>query len=349
MIAQSANGNRYNIKVGATFVGQTQLAQNLREAIRNLEKTSTITTKLKLKGGEEATRVLIKYKDVLGQVSEREKILTKDGKTLSDTIVKTSSAVNDIRSTFGRLNKETETNVSATGRLITRTKEYRDGVLECVNVTQQWTNTNGQLVTQVDKLDANGKKLADTQTKITQSTHNSTTEINKYVDAQGREITEITKLNAQRDGEVERIIKAKTAEGGLITTTEKLRVYRGQELEQTREATHVIERNTQATQENTNAQQNLGNAFKQQLGAIDDFVSTMGKVIKFQIITKIITGFTTACREAVQVVTEFDSALTEFKKVSDLSGDALDSYTQKLGELGEAVARTRKHLLCENV
>ena len=71
----------------------------------------------------------------------------------------------------------------------------------------------------------------------------------------------------------------------------------------------------------------------------------MGKVLKFQIITKIITGFTTACREAVNVVKEFDTALTEFKKVSDLSGEALDKYTQKLGELGTAVARTRTQMV----
>ena len=35
-----------------------------------------------------------------------------------------------------------------------------------------------------------------------------------------------------------------------------------------------------------------------------------------------------------------DTALTEFKKVSDLSGDALDSYVDKLNQMGDSVART---------
>lgn len=35
-----------------------------------------------------------------------------------------------------------------------------------------------------------------------------------------------------------------------------------------------------------------------------------------------------------------DTALTEFKKVSDLSGAALDEYVVKLNEMGSAVART---------
>lgn len=37
-----------------------------------------------------------------------------------------------------------------------------------------------------------------------------------------------------------------------------------------------------------------------------------------------------------------DRALTEFKKVSDLSGTSLDSYVQKLSIMGSAVARTGK-------
>lgn len=41
-------------------------------------------------------------------------------------------------------------------------------------------------------------------------------------------------------------------------------------------------------------------------------------------------------------VVNFDDSLTEFKKVSDLSGQALDDYTSKLSEMGSTVARTGK-------
>lgn len=37
-----------------------------------------------------------------------------------------------------------------------------------------------------------------------------------------------------------------------------------------------------------------------------------------------------------------DASMTEFKKVSDLTGSALDSYVEKLTEMGKAVARTGK-------
>ena len=58
-------------------------------------------------------------------------------------------------------------------------------------------------------------------------------------------------------------------------------------------------------------------------------------------INQMIQGF----QDVVQVVKEFDDALTEMKKVSDLSGDALDRYTVKLGELGQLVARTRTEMV----
>ena len=44
--------------------------------------------------------------------------------------------------------------------------------------------------------------------------------------------------------------------------------------------------------------------------------------------------------EVDDVVKEFDSTLVEFRKVSDLAGDSLTAYTQKLAEMGEATGST---------
>ena len=76
-----------------------------------------------------------------------------------------------------------------------------------------------------------------------------------------------------------------------------------------------------------------------------DFSGTLLKVAEFQIITKILNLATSAMSEAVSTVKEYDDALTEFKKVSDLSGESLDEYTEKLGKLGGEVARTRTEMV----
>ena len=39
-------------------------------------------------------------------------------------------------------------------------------------------------------------------------------------------------------------------------------------------------------------------------------------------------------------VLELDNSITEFKKVSDLSGSSLDDYVSKLSKMGRAVGRT---------
>ena len=85
-------------------------------------------------------------------------------------------------------------------------------------------------------------------------------------------------------------------------------------------------------------------------GAIAEQKS-LSKVIVDQVRTRAVTlainEVIQLTQQAVQTIKEFDDALTEMKKVSDLSGDSLDNYTQKLGELGETVARTRKfHCEC---
>lgn len=74
------------------------------------------------------------------------------------------------------------------------------------------------------------------------------------------------------------------------------------------------------------------------------FVDITKKVALFGAATSIIGGFTAACGAAMQAVLDFDKSLTELKKVSSLSNDELDIYTQKLGEVGGTVARTRSEL-----
>lgn len=74
--------------------------------------------------------------------------------------------------------------------------------------------------------------------------------------------------------------------------------------------------------------------------------SDMGSKIQsingiFQALKNVAVNF----RQALQPILEFDAALTDFRKVSDLSGEALDSYSKKLGQLGKDVARTRSEMV----
>lgn len=87
---------------------------------------------------------------------------------------------------------------------------------------------------------------------------------------------------------------------------------------------------------------NLNEASKATKTLGQDFLDTSKKVAKFGAITAVLGTFTTVMYKAVDSVLEMDKALTEFKKVSDLSGDGLKEFTQRATEAGQAVARTGK-------
>lgn len=69
------------------------------------------------------------------------------------------------------------------------------------------------------------------------------------------------------------------------------------------------------------------------------------KVIQFGAITAIIRGVTSGMGDMVKNVYELDGALTEFRKVSDLSGKGLERYTDQAYKVGKTVARTGTEMI----
>ena len=69
------------------------------------------------------------------------------------------------------------------------------------------------------------------------------------------------------------------------------------------------------------------------------------KVIQFGAITAVIRGVTSGFADMVQNVFELDSALTEFKKVSNLTGKELERYTDQAYKAGRETARTGTEMI----
>lgn len=62
----------------------------------------------------------------------------------------------------------------------------------------------------------------------------------------------------------------------------------------------------------------------------------------YQQLSMIANGCIDALRNMYTQVLELDSAITDFKKVSDLQGESLNNYVGNLTEAGKQVARTGK-------
>ena len=69
------------------------------------------------------------------------------------------------------------------------------------------------------------------------------------------------------------------------------------------------------------------------------------KVVQFGAVTAVIRGVTSGMGDMVQNVFELDSALTEFKKVSDLTGKSLEKYTDQAFKAGRETARTGTEMI----
>lgn len=67
--------------------------------------------------------------------------------------------------------------------------------------------------------------------------------------------------------------------------------------------------------------------------------------LSISVANAIMREFMEIAGQMVDQVYELDSAMTEFKKVSDLRGSALDAYVEQLGELGQVTARTTSEMV----
>ena len=93
------------------------------------------------------------------------------------------------------------------------------------------------------------------------------------------------------------------------------------------------------------AQNSFNTNLKQGKSLISDFANTFAKMAKFNTINIIYDKIVNSMSEAIQITNDFDNAMTEFKKVTDTTNLSLTDYTETLGELGEATARSATQML----
>lgn len=99
----------------------------------------------------------------------------------------------------------------------------------------------------------------------------------------------------------------------------------------------------------SNIQKQLDKNAKVQLNTTDAIKSLLGldnamedTSLTFQAANEVFSTTKDILMSMVKQVYELDSAIIEFQKVSDLTGDGLDNYVQKLNDMGNAVGRTGK-------
>lgn len=152
----------------------------------------------------------------------------------------------------------------------------------------------------------------------------SDTELQKQLKTVGSKTTINVKVNA----DTSQIEKLKTT---VNSTSKEIKDY--------------VSSSSTASQANEQISVSADKASKSTKSLGADFVDTTLKVAKFGASTAVIGLFYGAIQEAKEAILDFNSALTEFTKVSDLSDEQLSSYIDKLGELGEVTGRSQTQML----
>lgn len=139
------------------------------------------------------------------------------------------------------------------------------------------------------------------------------------------------KISVDKSGFDSLVATTKTATGNLNSINKELNSVKGSMI---RIPDSISTTNTELTKTNKTLKQT-----SQSVG--DIFV----KMSKFYAVSEVIGLATAATRGWYEAVSDLDSALTEFKKVSDLRGSGLDKYAQTLSEMGELTGRTTAEMV----
>ena len=338
----------------------------ITDTIDGVTKTfnGTITTIKKVQSdGQVLITEIGKYINEAGQAVEVTKQLNKEGIQVGTTqrkitqdltntgnaLKSTSKNVDIVKNSAGeivetivtineqgeRLRTTITTSDNGLGRLTTTTRVYNETLQKEVSLHQESVNNQvkeqealeqqnrlkQQLLTTTTQeehiITRNNQALWATVTTTKEQTHEYgevTTKVIQYTDALGNLVTETTKEDAQGRALAQ---STKTVE---------------QQMNKTADATN---RMGDATKNGSTGVKTLGNSFASALSQLTRFYIAS---LPLRTVTKIIS-------ETVQAVKDFDAAITEMGKVSDLNGEKLRKYTEDLGNLGKEVARTRTEMV----
>lgn len=258
--------------------------------------------------------------------------------------------------------KKFEELCSKEGSVNIKTQIDKDGYKQI----KQMKDAMGNLVTQMKKFDAEGKILSNTVEKIESKNRSAGKAIDEYANAVEKLKQKNLKSTSSFKELSEGFNKVKEESEKVVVNGQKFTKTMTTLKDETGSTTRVIKTLTSETGETSSAllrESKSADTAKQRTnelgGALEttgkkaksagvglaDFGGTMVKIAQFQLINKILDEFKQAVTEAIDVTIEFDKALTDFRKVSDLSGDSLIKYTQQLGVLGETVGRTTTEMV----
>lgn len=138
----------------------------------------------------------------------------------------------------------------------------------------------------------------------------------------------------------------------LVEVTKLVNTATKQEIEYISKVEDGMSRLASATSNQVNQTRNLSNAqsklnthTQKSVSIFQDFTNTFLKMAKFNTINMIYDGIINNMSKCIDITNDFNSAMIEFKKVTDTSQISLNSYVETLDKLGSTVGFSRTEML----
>ncbi len=208
--------------------------------------------------------------------------------------------------------------------------------------TETFKNSLGEVYERVNTLTRGGFLLNSSLKKIQEGVLSVSTETSHFVsDLNGinTNVTRVTKTTTDTAGHIRQVIKDThewTDANGRLHQTILTLNERGEQIAPT---LRTVDDNIR----------NVGNDSQESAGQVTSLGQALARsftqLVSYYVVDAPIRALREALSEAITTIKEFDSALIEFKKVSDLTGESLTNYVAKLAEMGEITGSTMQAMV----
>ena len=343
------SGNTYNLQIGA-ILNTKDLEQTLKNEKAQLEKSDSTKIKWRLDTGQltNAIKVVKQFNSEIGKIKQVKIFDATTGKELESNLTKVSEKLRTVEKEttswnngLGQLVTQVRTVDEAGQELITETVKYTNAQNQQIKTTRTLVEENGQLVQRGREVIETTQMLAESTTTTNQYFGKINDTINGVTKSYDGLITTTTKVNSNGETVITKVSEYITAAGQAVKVTETLNE-KGDHIATTqRQISSATDKTNKSLKDFNNS---ANNATKSTNSLNWSLTDAFRRLANFYLASLPIRAFQTAITDAVEVVKDFDSAITEMGKVSDYSGDKLIQYTKKLADLGTEVARTQTEM-----
>ena len=339
----------YNLEIGA-ILNTENLEQTLKDEKARLEKTDSTKIKWKIDTDNfiDAIKVVKQFNSEVGKIKQVKIFDSETGNELASNLTKVSEKLQVVdketkqyTNDLGQLVTQVKTVDEAGQTLVTETTKYVTAQGQQVQSTKTLIEENGKLVQVGKEVVETNQMLAESTTTTTQGFGKITDTINGITNSYNGLITTTTKVNSNGQTVITKVSEYINKAGQAVRVTETLDA----------EGNHIATTQRQissATDKTNKSIKDFSNNAKQASSSTNtlnwSLTDAFRRLANFYLASLPIRAFQTAITDAVQVVKDFDSAITEMGKVTDYSGEKLKAYTRDLAELGTEVARTQTEM-----